>query len=141
MINTEQHWQKILIFAPIKPFGGPTEPPHNGGNFEKFSDNLVEVWFIPLGHLLVLSWLDSPSTKKKRFKNQFFWGNFLYIYIGKSFYPSMFFTTLLLKNSYKAFYMYPEYIVRKPQWRNLMKNKVSRYSGACIWPITIAFKD
>ena len=61
MINTGQHLQKALIFAPTEPILGHTNPMHGGSDFEKSPYNSKGVWYIPLGHLLVLtSQLDLP---------------------------------------------------------------------------------
>lgn len=61
VINTGQHLQKTLIFAP---FWGQ-QPPHGESDFGKSSDNSREVCFISLGHLLVfISRLESPFPKK-----------------------------------------------------------------------------
>ena len=50
--------------APIDPFLEPTDSPQGGDNFEKLSDNSLELWSIPLGHLLVfISGLDSQAVK------------------------------------------------------------------------------
>lgn len=48
MINTKQNWQKAVVFAPTEPYFGPTNSPHDGGNFKKLSGNSWEVWFISI---------------------------------------------------------------------------------------------
>ena len=48
MINTKQNWQKAVVFAPTGPYFGPTNSPHDGGNFKKLSGNSWEVWFISI---------------------------------------------------------------------------------------------
>ena len=49
-------------------------PSHGGSNFEKLSNNSKEVWFIPLGHLLVYMSQLGSTFVKRTIKNTFFLG-------------------------------------------------------------------